>query len=55
VFGTKENPATTLRYAVEAGCIVLVLGLAWLATRKKSRNQEPAQIAAAAQEPSREH
>ncbi|MBS0452973.1 MAG: TerC family protein [Proteobacteria bacterium] len=55
VFGTKENPVMALRYAVEAGCIVLVLGLAWLATRKKSRHEEPAQIAAAAQEPSREH
>ncbi|MFC5608416.1 TerC family protein [Variovorax soli] len=55
VFGTKENPAVALRYAVEAGCIVLVLGLAWLATRKKARPEEPAQIAAAAQEPSREH
>jgi len=55
-FGTKENPATMLRYAVEAGCIVLVLGLAWLATRKKSQGDEPARIAtaAAAQEPSRE-
>ncbi|HYP69342.1 MAG TPA: TerC family protein [Variovorax sp.] len=56
VFGTKENPATALRYAVEAGCIVSVLGLAWLATRKKkARADAPAQIAAAAQEPSREH
>lgn len=56
IFGTKENPATALRYAVEAGCIVLVLGLAWLATRKKkSQREEPVQIAAAAQEPSREH
>jgi YjbE family integral membrane protein len=57
VFGTKENPATALRYAVEAGCIVLVLGLAWVATRKKPQRGEPAQIAAtaAAQEPSREH
>ena len=57
IFGTKENPATMLRYAVEAGCIVLVLGLAWLATRKKPQRGEPAQIAAAAaaQEPSREH
>ena len=55
VFGTKENPAVALRYAVEAGCIVLVLGLAWLATRKKARREEPAQIAATAQEPSGEH
>lgn len=55
VFGTKENPAVALRYAVEAGCIVLVLGLAWLATRKKSRREEPAQIAATAQAPSQEH
>lgn len=56
IFGTKENPATVLRYAVEAGCIVLVLGLAWLATRKKKVQREaPAQIAATAQEPSREH
>ena len=55
VFGTKENPAVALRYAVEAGCIVLVLGLAWLATRKKARPEEPAQIAATAHEASREH
>lgn len=57
VFGTKENPATMLRYALEAGCIVLVLGLAWLVTRrKKSQREQPAQIAAAVagQEPSRE-
>ena len=37
VFGTKENPVTMLRYGLEAVCIVLVLGLAWLATRSKAR------------------
>ncbi|HYP82907.1 TerC family protein [Variovorax sp.] len=37
IFGTKENPAEMLRYGLEAVCIVLVLGLAWLATRSKAR------------------
>ncbi|MDM0044646.1 TerC family protein [Variovorax dokdonensis] len=37
IFGTKENPVHLLRYMVEAVCIVLVLGLAWLATRSKAR------------------
>jgi len=36
VFGTREAPATALRYAVEAACVALVLGAAWLATRKPS-------------------
>lgn len=36
IFGTREAPATALRYAVEAACIALVLGAAWLATRKPS-------------------
>lgn len=36
VFGTPEAPAKVLRYAVEAGCIALVLGVARLATRKSS-------------------
>jgi YjbE family integral membrane protein len=36
VFGTKEAPATALRYATEAVCVAGVLGIAWLATRKKS-------------------
>ena len=53
IFGTKEAPVAVLRYAVEAGCVVLVLGLAWLVTRKKPQ-REAAQIAAS-QEPTREH
>ena len=36
IFGTREAPATALRYAVEAACIALVLAAAWLATRKPS-------------------
>ncbi len=54
VFGTKEAPVAMLRYAVEAGCVALVLGLAWLAARKKPQQGENAQIAAS-QEPTREH
>ncbi|MGR4868663.1 TerC family protein [Variovorax sp. LARHSF232] len=54
IFGTKETPVAVLRYAVEAGCVALVLGLAWLATRKKPQQGENAQIAAT-QEPKREH
>ena len=54
IFGTKEAPVAVLRYAVEAGCVALVLGLAWLATRKKPQQGESAQIAAS-QEPKREH
>ncbi len=36
IYGTKENPATGLRYLTEAVCVGLVLGLAWLAARRKS-------------------
>ena len=54
VFGTKEAPVAMLRHAVEAGCVALVLGLAWLATRKKPQQGENAPIAAS-QEPKREH
>lgn len=54
VFGTKENPVVALRYAVEAGCIALVLGLAWLASRK-SKKPEGDAIAATPQEATREH
>jgi len=35
IFGTKDAPVLGLRYAVEAGCVGLVLGLAWLATRSR--------------------
>ena len=47
IFGTKEAPETMLRIGVQVTCIALVLGLAWLATRKKpdeqalSANREP--------------
>jgi YjbE family integral membrane protein len=42
VFGTKDAPVVVLRYAVEAVCVALVLGLAWLATRSKSKKAEEA-------------
>jgi YjbE family integral membrane protein len=35
IYGTKDNPATVLRYATEAACVALVLGLAWLASKRK--------------------
>ena len=35
VFGTKDAPEQALRYGVEAACVALVLGVAWLVTRKK--------------------
>ena len=38
-YGTKDNPATALRYATEAACVALVLALAWMATRKKAAPQ----------------
>ncbi len=34
VFGNADAPATGLRYAVEAGCVAVVLGAAWFVTRK---------------------
>ncbi len=36
VFGTREAPVRPLRYAVEAACVALVLGAAWLKTRRRS-------------------
>jgi len=49
VFGTKDAPESALRYGVEATCVALVLGVAWLATRKKSADKAlaPAQQAKA--------
>ncbi len=35
IFGTNEAPESALRYAVGAACVVLVLGAAWLVTRKR--------------------
>jgi len=49
VFGTKQAPEQALRYGVEAACVGLVLGVAWLATRRKSADKalaEPAQAKA---------
>ena len=39
IFGTREAPATALRYAVEAACIAVVLGAAWLAARKPASSR----------------
>jgi len=54
IFGTKEDPAAALRHAVEVGCVALVLGLAWLATRR-SRKAHGAALAATPQEATRKH
>lgn len=42
IFGTRNAPNHALRYAVEAGCVGLVLGAAWLMTCK-SPGAAPAQ------------
>jgi YjbE family integral membrane protein len=56
IFGTKENPATALRYSVEVACIALVLGVSWLATRNKGKKAQGEVLAAAPQEAAtREH
>jgi YjbE family integral membrane protein len=37
IFGTRDAPNSALRYTAEAGCVGLVLGTAWLMTRKSPR------------------
>ena len=36
-FGSAEEPASALRHAVEALCVALVLGVAWIASRRKAQ------------------